>query len=162
MVAENPARNAILDGPFSFAERPEPIAGDLRMSWGIAVLLLSLLNSRGKKANFQKLQFLAHAVRVSEGREDVRRLLSGQLRPSEVSVRIEPWLNRAVALAHSLKLVSVDRGKSVALTQDGNNVARSIAQRTELLSEVRSFLGEVAPRLTDTLVNKVWRMEDIR
>ena len=41
------------------------------MSWGIAVLLLSLLNSRGKKANFQKLQFLAHAVRVSEGREDL-------------------------------------------------------------------------------------------
>lgn len=41
MVADNPARSAILDGPFSFAERPEPIAGDLRMSWGIAVLLLS-------------------------------------------------------------------------------------------------------------------------
>jgi hypothetical protein len=161
MVADNPARSAILDGPFSFAERPEPIAGDLRMSWGIAVLLLSLLNSRGKKANFQKLQFLAHAVRVSEGRDDVRRLLGGQLRPSQVSVRIEPWLNRAVALAHSLKLVSVDRGKSVALTQNGISVAKSIAERTDILSEERLFLLQVAPRLTDTLMNKVWRMEDL-
>src|SRR5271165_2178648 len=145
MAAENPTRNAILDGPFSFAARPEPIAGDLRMSWGIAVLLLGLLNSRGKKANFQKLQFLAHAVRVSEGREDVRRLLSGQLRPSEVSVRIEPWLNRAVALAHSLKVVSGDKGKSGALTQDGLNVANSIEEHKDLLVEERSSLGEDAP-----------------
>lgn len=54
MVAENPARNAILDGPFSFAERPEPIAGDLRMSWGIAVLLLSSKQS-GQEGQFSKV-----------------------------------------------------------------------------------------------------------
>jgi hypothetical protein len=86
------------------------------MSWGIAVLLLGLLSSRGKKGSFQKLQFLAHAVRIPEGREDVRGLLRGDLRPSDISVRVEPWLNRAVAFAHALKLVSVDKGKSVALT----------------------------------------------
>src|SRR5712664_840147 len=68
---------AILSGPFSFNARPEPVAGDLRMSWGIAILLLSLLSSRGKKASFQKLQFLAHAVRIAEGRDDVRALLHG-------------------------------------------------------------------------------------
>jgi hypothetical protein len=56
------------------------------MSWGISVLLLSLLYSRGKKGSFQKLQFLAHAVRIPEGREDVRALLQGKLRPSDLSV----------------------------------------------------------------------------
>jgi hypothetical protein len=85
MPSENSFR-ALLDVPFSFVARPEPVAGDLRMSWGISVLLLSLLYSRGKKGSFQKLQFLAHAVRIPEGREDVRALLQGKLRPSDLSV----------------------------------------------------------------------------
>src|SRR5258706_4431921 len=79
---------AILSGPFSFTARPEPVAGDLRMSWGIAVLLMALLNCRAKKSSFQKLQFLAHAVRLPESRDDVRAMLSGALRPSEISVRV--------------------------------------------------------------------------
>lgn len=153
-------KNAILDRPFSFVERPEPIAGDLRMSWGIAVLLLSLLSSRGKKATFRKLQFLAHAVRMSEGCEDVRKLLRGDLRPMDVSVRVEPWLNRAVSFAYSLKIVTVEKGKSVALTKIGIDLANSIASHKDVLSEERVFLSEVAPRLTEALVDKVWRMED--
>ena len=47
------------------------------MSWGISVLLMSLHFSRGMKANFLKLQFLAHAVRIPEGRDDVRALFKG-------------------------------------------------------------------------------------
>src|SRR6266545_4066670 len=88
MPSENSLR-ALLSGPFSYNARPEPVAGDLRMSWGIAILLLSLLISRGKKGSFQKLQFLAHAVRIAEGREDVRALLKGRLRASDISVRVE-------------------------------------------------------------------------
>ncbi|ACB95789.1 hypothetical protein Bind_2169 [Beijerinckia indica subsp. indica ATCC 9039] len=151
----------ILSGPFSFTARPEPVAGDLRMSWGIAILLLSLRSSRGKKGSFQKLQFLAHAVRIAEGRDDVRALLRGDLRPSDISVRVEPWLNRAVAFAHALKLVSVDRGKSISLTDKGATVANAIASDKGVLSEERTFLFEVAPKLTEVLVTKIWRMEDL-
>jgi len=150
---------AVLSGPFSFSARPEPVAGDLRMSWGIAILLLSLLSSRGKKGSFQKLQFLAHAVRIAEGRDDVRALLRGDLRPSDISVR-EPWLNRAVAFAHGLKLVSVDKGKSVSLTARGIEMANAIV-KGDVLSEELSFLREVAPKLTDAMLNKIWRMEDL-
>lgn len=131
------------------------------MSWGIAILLLSLRSSRGKKGSFQKLQFLAHAVRIAEGRDDVRALLRGDLRPSDISVRVEPWLNRAVAFAHALKLVSVDRGKSISLTDKGATVANAIASDKGVLSEERTFLFEVAPKLTEVLVTKIWRMEDL-
>ncbi len=151
---------AVLSGPFSFSARPEPVAGDLRMSWGIAILLLSLLSSRSKKGSFQKLQFLAHAVRIAEGRDDVRALLRGDLRPSDISVRVEPWLNRAVAFAHGLKLVSVDKGKSVSLTARGIEMANAIV-KGDVLSEELSFLREVAPKLTDAMLNKIWRMEDL-
>lgn len=98
-------RQAILNGAFTYTARPDPMPGDLRMSWGLAVLVLALFYSRAKKSNFQKLQFLAHSVRVDEGREEVRGLLSGEYKPADVSVRVEPSLNRAVAFAHALKLV---------------------------------------------------------
>jgi hypothetical protein len=160
MPLENSLR-AFLTGPFSFNARPEPVAGDLRMSWGIAILLLSLSSSRGKKGSFQKLQFLAHAVRIAEGREDVRALLQGKLRPSDISVRVEPWLNRAVSFAHALKLVSVDKGRSVSLTDKGIEMANVIAREPDVLSEERAFLFEVAPKLTDRLLTKIWRMEDL-
>jgi hypothetical protein len=160
MSPENSLK-AILTGPFSFKARPEPVAGDLRMSWGIAILLLSLVNSRGKKGSFQKLQFLAHAVRIPEGRDDVRALLQGKLRPSDISVRVEPWLNRAVSFAHALKLISVDRGRSVSLTKKGIETAKTIEGSPDLLSEERAFLSEIAPKLTEALLTKIWRMEEL-
>jgi hypothetical protein len=131
------------------------------MSWGIAVLLLGLLNCRGKRGSFQKLQFLAHSVRIAEGRDDVRALLQGTLRPSDISVRVEPWLNRAVSFAHAMKLISVEKGKSVLLTKKGLQVANDIAASPEMLIEERAYLAEIAPKLTESLLTKVWRMEDL-
>lgn len=154
-------RRAVLSGTFSYTPRPDPVPADLRMSWGLAVLLLALLYSKGKKSNFQKLQFLAHAVRLPEGREEVRGLLSGQYRPSDVSVRVEPSLNRAVALAHGLKLVTIGRGVSVTLTDRGKTTAEAIAKADDLLNEEVQFLRDVAPRMTDALMKRVWRLEDL-
>ncbi len=150
----------ILDGAFTYIERPDPIPGDLRMSWGIAILVLTLFYSRAKKSNFQKHQFIAHTERSTEGREEVRGLLAGEYRPSEVSVRVEPSLNRAVALAHSLKLVKTEKGTAVLLTDTGEQVAMAIAGGN-LLAEETSFLREVAPKITDALMKRVWRLEDL-
>jgi hypothetical protein len=77
-----------------------------------------------------------------------------------VSVRIEPWLNRAVSYAHALKLVSVDKGRSVSLTDKGIEAAR-IVLKLDALVEEAAFLKEVAPRLTESLLTKIWRMEDL-
>jgi hypothetical protein len=137
------------------------MAGDLRMSWGISIVLVALVRSRGKKANFPKLQFLAHSVRLREGREDVDGLFNGKLRPSEISVRVEPWLNRAVSFAHALKLVEVDRGRVVSLTPFGVSTAQSIITTSGAMSEEIAFLTRVAPKLTDKLIDKIWRMEDL-
>ncbi|MDF0523274.1 hypothetical protein P0R31_39460 [Bradyrhizobium yuanmingense] len=159
MPSETPLRK-LFDAPFSFKARPEPIAGDLRMSWGISVLLLSLSYSRAKKASFQKLQFLAHSVRIAEGRDDVRALLRADLRPSDISVRVEPWLNRAISYAHALGLVSVDNGKVVSLTDKGIAVTGQIQQSGALVEE-GAFLKEVASKITETLLRRIWRMEDL-
>lgn len=161
MASDSPFKQAIQGAAFSFVSRPEPVAGDLRMSWGIGILLLSLFYSRGKKGSFQKLQFLAHAVRTWKGRDDVRAMLRGGLRTSEISVRVEPWLNRAVALAHGLGLVDVTKGKSVSLTDKGREVAGAINANMGIFAEERSFLAEVTMKLTEDQLTRIWRMEDL-
>jgi hypothetical protein len=161
MPSESTLWHAILGGTFTYTARPDPIPGDLRMSWGIAVLLLGLFYSRAKKSNFQKLQFMAHAVRLPAGREEVRGLLAGEYKATEVSVRVEPSLNRAVALAHALNLVKIERGTSVSLTDPGEKVAAAIVKDDDALREEVSFLREVAPKMTDALMKRVWRLEDL-
>lgn len=161
MSSEASLRHAILGGAFTYTARPDPMPGDLRMSWGLAVLVLALFYSRAKKSNFQKLQFMAHAVRLPEGREEVRGLLSGAYRSTDVSVRVEPSLNRAVAFAHALKLVTIEKGNSVALSDAGVKMANSIVGSGETLKDEILFLSEVAPKMTDALMKRVWRLEDL-
>ncbi|MDA9534738.1 hypothetical protein ACM41_00040 [Bradyrhizobium sp. CCBAU 21362] len=161
MSNESVFRQAILNGAFTYTARPDPMPGDLRISWGMAILVLALFFSRAKKSNFQKLQFLAHSVRIPEGREEVRGLLSGQYRPADVSVRVEPSLNRAVALAHALKVVKIDKGISISLTEQGVKLGEAILKERDVLNEEKQFLGEVAPRMTDALMKRVWRLEDL-
>lgn len=161
MPHESNLREVILDGAFTYTTRPDPMPGDLRMSWGIAMLVLALFYSRAKKSNFQKLQFMAHAVRLPEGREEVRGLLSGKYKPIDVTVRVEPSLNRAVALAHALKLVTVEKGTSVLLTDKGVKMADAIIKDNDTLKEEASFLHDVAPQMTDVLMKRVWRLEDL-
>jgi len=161
MPRESAFIDAIEGAEFSYTPRPEPIAGDLRMSWGISILLLSLLYSRGQRGSFQKLQFLAHSIRTREGRDDVLSMFAGDLRTSEVSVRVEPWLNRAVNLGHGLGFVNLVKGRTVALTDKGREVATAIDALSESFVEERAFLEKVARRLTEGQLAKIWRMEDL-
>lgn len=160
MAIDDFFRRAIEGSTFSFTQRPEPVAGDLRMSWGIGILLLSLFYSQGKKCSFQKLQFLAHSVRTPEGRDDVRRVMVGELSVSDVSVRIEPWLNRAVSYAHGLGFVLVTKGKAVSLSDMGKEVASALDIDSEVFKEERVFLRETAKNLSEVKLAKIWRMEN--
>ncbi|OUC15033.1 MAG: hypothetical protein B0A82_09050 [Alkalinema sp. CACIAM 70d] len=161
MPPESPFLEALQGANFSFTARPEPVAGDLRMSWGIGVVLLGLLHSRGKKASFLKLQFLAHSIRTDGSREQVHAVLRGERKTSEVQVRVEPWLNRAVAFAHGLKYVEVSKGKVIALTPLGQNVASAIDAHSDVLQHERAFLTIVAKRATEEIVTRIWRMETL-
>lgn len=161
MTPDSVFRRAIEGATFSFTPRPDPVAGDLRMSWGIGVLLLSLFHSHSKKASFQKLQFLAHSVRTAEGREDVRALMGGRLSVTEVSVRVEPWLNRAVSYAHGLGFAEVAKGKSVCLTDRGKELAAALEADAEVLQAEKAFLAEIAKKLTEVRLTRIWRMEDL-
>ena len=161
MLADSLFLQALQGASFSFTRRPEPLSGDLRMSWGIGIVLLSLLHSHGKKGSFLKLQFLAHSIRTQQSREQVFAVLRGELRTADIQVRVEPWLNRAVAFAHGLELVSVAKGKSVALTARGREVAAAIESDPTIFVDERIYLAAVAKRLTEQVLTRIWRMETL-
>ena len=62
--------DALLDGPFALTSRPEPVPGDLRLGWGIALVVLLLGKSRAKRASLQKLHLLAHSIRTRQARTE--------------------------------------------------------------------------------------------
>ena len=49
----------------------------------------------------------------------------------------------------------------VSLTDAGAKMAKSILEEGESLKEEAKFLSEVAPRMTDALMKRVWRLEDL-
>ena len=88
-------------------------------------------------------------------------VLRGERKTSELQVRVEPWLNRAVAFAHGLKYVDVSKGKTITLTPLGQDVAAAIDATSDVLHHERTFLTNVAKRATENIVTRIWRMETL-
>jgi hypothetical protein len=135
--------------PFRFIARPTPLAGDLRPTWRIGLILVMLLHSRGQKATLQKLHLLNSACRSDETRRAYLRYVEGEGRKDEIVPRVEPSLNRALNLARGVGLVEVEKGKNIKLTPAGLNAAREIDGRSDCLAVEKAFLREVKSFTTE-------------
>jgi hypothetical protein len=151
--------DALLDGPFELRSRPEPVPGDLRLAWGIALVILILGRSRGKRASLQKLHFMAHSTRTREARDEAKHVFEGRVGTSTLVVRVEPWLNRALAFAHAAGLVALEQGRYAKLTAEGIAALQKISATESVLSEERAFLDTLGPRATEIAIDKIMRME---
>lgn len=149
---------AALIGDFSVTSRPEPIPGDLRLNWGQSLLLLVLASSRGQRCSLQKVHFLAHLSRTATSRQEIREVLARRRSPVDLSVRIEPWVNRAAAFAAANGLVDVKDGKSLALSEKGKTAVEAIREAKVLADEI-SFLDEVGRHTTEKVVDHIMKME---
>lgn len=148
----------LLDAPFHVTARKQPIAGDLRLAWGIATTTLILSKSRGQRASLPKIHLLAHSIRSKTSQRLAIAMFEGRLPSHELVVRVDPWVNRALAFARGLDLVTLDGGKAAKLTDKGMAYAQQLAQHDVLVDEKR-FLQAVAPRATEGAVAKIMRME---
>jgi hypothetical protein len=154
-------RNLLLDGPFELSARPEPLPGDLRLAWGMALVVLILGRSRGKRASLQKLHFMAHSARTRASREQTQRLFAGRLSTAEMVVRVEPWLNRAISFATAAHLVSLERGAHARLTDAGVQVFDKISEADSIMVEEKDFLDVIARQATEGTIDKIMRMEQL-
>lgn len=147
-----------LTGEFSVTQRPEPIPGDLRLSWGVSLLLLVLASSRGQRCSLQKVHFLAYLSRTAKSRQQMHEVLARRRGPVDLSVRIEPWVNRAAAFAAATGLVHVRDGKALALSDEGKKAVAAI-RKEKLLHDEASFLDEVGKLTTEQAVERIMKME---
>ncbi len=151
--------DVLLDGPFALTPRPEPVPGDLRRAWGIALLILIFGKSRGKRASLQKLHFLGHSARTRQTRLEVQEVFKGERRPSDLVVRVEPGLNRALAFAKGAGLIELEKGKSAKLTGAGHQACEILNEQTGMCAEEKTFLEAVGPKATEAAIEKIMRME---
>ncbi len=151
--------DALLDGPFELTSRPEPVPGDLRLAWGMALVILILGRSRGKRASLQKLHFMAYSTRTRETRQETARVLEGHVATSTLVVRVEPWLNRALAFAHAAGLVALENGRHAKLTEKGISALEQISTAESVLSEEKAFLAACGSRATEAAIERIMRME---
>jgi len=147
----------ILDGPFQLTPRPEPIPGDLRRAWGITLILLMLYYSYGKRGSLKKLHFLAYATRTAQNRDLVRGVFDGLRVEDELMVRIEPWVNRALAFARGAALLHMEKGKSAQLTAKGALVVVAVLEDNTILTEERTFLEKHSRLATEDAVTRLMK-----
>lgn len=148
----------LYSGDFTVTERPSPVAGDLRIAWGQSLLLLLLAASRAKKASLQKVHFLAHLSRTHASRQFTRDVLNRRKEPKDLSIRVEPWVNRAVAFAIANKFVSTN-GKLLQLTDHGKQAAAALL-REGVMAEESDFLQAVGKIATEQVIEHIMKMED--
>lgn len=151
--------NALLDAPFELTPRPDPVPGDLRLAWGLALLVLILGTSRGQRASLQKLHFLAHSARTASTRDAARRVFSRAARPGDFLVRVEPSLNRAIAWAKGARLVDFERGRTLKLTGEGRAAFHVLNSAENILAEEKAFIESIARLATERSIEKIMRME---
>jgi hypothetical protein len=145
-----------IDIPFTFRQRPTPLAGDLRPAWRMSLVLLMLLHSRGKKATLQKLHVLNSACRSINTRRDFLRYVAGEARKDEIIPRVEPSLNRALNLARGEGLVEIEKGKNIKLTATGLKFAERLNETSDCLDAEKAFLMQVGLFATEGRVEDLF------
>lgn len=149
------AQDPILGAAFRLQSRPAPIAGDLRIWWGVALVVLVLGACRGRRASLPKLHLLAHASRTKRGRSDLMEYVESPYKATPPAIRYEPWLNRALAYAAGLGFVTRLNGKTAALLPLGEEFLKTLRQTDDVLKEEQTFAAVCAKSISEGDVKRL-------
>jgi len=145
-----------VEGRFVFRKRPAALPADARPNWRIPLLATILHKcSIGQKASLKKLHILAWASRAHASQLILLDYLDGNIKPTDVLVRFEPVVNRAMRFMVAEGLTFRIQGDRVGLTEAGKSYATEIDNESDVLSEEKQFFTAVGKRLTEQLVTKL-------
>ena len=136
---------------FTFTKRPEPVPGDFRPRWKIAVIILSLhYCGRGPsgKSSINKLKVLSWASRDLDSQQALIRFLNDSPQPDDILLRHEPALVRALNLCAGLGLVQRN-AEVISLSDTGLILIKDIIEIPDLLMREKKFLSSIAKQLTE-------------
>lgn len=145
------------DVEFRVSLRPHPLPIDLRRSWRIVTIVLTLAASRSNRAGREKLLLLNYALRNPEMQDGFLSVLSGESSPFFLEVRVDPALGRALDYALGLGLIRRAGAASVELSETGINLAKELNSDKSLLSRDKRFLERARKLATEAKVREILR-----
>jgi hypothetical protein len=144
---------------FSFTRRPTSLPPELRPMWRVAVVALILhICCRGSRSNLQRLYVLNWAVRTPEARSEFSELLDGKLKPSDVIVRFDPGLLRAIDLATGAQLVKRIGGDKFELTERGHTFAKAVLDSGGFETE-KQYFDSIRRRVPESKIQQIMNMD---
>ncbi|WP_146758869.1 hypothetical protein [Micromonospora noduli] len=145
---------ASAEGSIRFTPRPDPIPGDLRLSWRLSALALVLERSRGKTASLEQVHFLTSAMRSEQMALMALRWFRGLRAPDDPIIRYDPSMSRTIGLAIASGLASW-KGASVSLTDEGIGLAAAIKSDDSVLKREKSFLSELPRAISQKSIREM-------
>lgn len=141
---------------FTFSQRSDPLAPDLRLHWKVPMLLFILSFCRGKKSSFKMLHVLNWVIKTPENQNRFFSYVTGEESNNIIVARFEPSMNLALDFAKGEGLVEFIGGKSVKLTGKGLAVAKSIYSDKECFIEERNFLTKIKPFMKENKIDSLF------
>lgn len=146
-----------LDTAFVFKSRPASLPSDLRPLWRVGVILLLLRKCcRSNRSSFGRLHVLNWGVLSKENRLTLQALIRNQATADQVLVRIEPSLNRAVALAAGEGLIERPDGDHLQLTDRGIKLADEIGRSEDLYAVEKELIASIGKQVSEKLVKQIF------
>ncbi|HMP71320.1 MAG TPA: hypothetical protein PKA76_18370 [Pirellulaceae bacterium] len=146
-----------LNVPFVFRDRPAAVKGDLRPLWRMSLIVMLLRKCcRQNRTSFARLHVLNWALIFKNNQLTLLDLVKNKTQPTEVLVRIEPFLNTAVNYCIGEGLLSQEKGDRLVLTSQGVNLADRLIEREDIFEEERRFMIELGNSLTEGVVNELF------
>lgn len=137
----------------TFISSGSPIDPELRPIWRISMLVIILRKlCRNSSANLKKLQVLYSILSSKEKRELY--IINGT--KSEINIRFDPLLDRAISLGLGEGLFSLDSAKSIVLTDKGNVFSDKIYNHKAILTLEKEFISLYSKsEFTDKNIDKL-------
>lgn len=150
------------EGSFVFRRRPVSVPGDLRIAWRLALLILVLSFSRGKKASLAKLHLVNDALRSEDGRNKLAHIITSPRTVPEWPFRVEPALGRAIDMARGEGLIMVEGGPTYRLTEKGIHAVEALLGQGEALQQERVFLESQGHKISEAFVRSIVQTLSLR
>jgi len=146
-----------LDTAFSFQRRPASLPADLRPSWRIGMVLLLLRKCcRSNKSSLGRLHVLNWGVLSKDNRLALQKVIREDATADQLIVRIEPSLNRAVALAAGEGLVQRPNGEHIELTARGIHFADAIDATEGMYIVEKELMVSIGKRVSEKLIKQIF------
>ena len=128
------------------AEAGQPIPGDLRVAWRLALVTLVVNKCRGARASWNQVHVLSWALLTRMETPELTRRLSGHRAFSDRPIGVDPGVNAAIDLAFGYGLLT-RVGATLSLTDAGRRLLNAI-QASDAFEVERTLLDNIPGKVT--------------